>query len=390
MNTKPIEKQQRLKIVADENIPALDPLFTELGEVHSVAGRDLQRDQLVDADLLLVRSVTRVDRALLEGTSVRFVGTATIGTDHIDQQALEDLGIAFSSAPGCNADAVVEYVLSVLLHLAEEQSFCLKDRVVGIVGVGNVGSRLQARLEQLGVAVRLCDPPRQQVATADQAAAFCSLSQLLEEADIVTLHTPLTRQGAYPTYHLLNADNLPLLRANAILINAGRGPVIDNQALLTCSQQRPDLTLVLDVWEQEPRVMPELAAQVRIATPHIAGYSLEGKLRGTWMLYEAYCRVARRTPSCRFESLLPPADVSLMYLGEQAGFLPAARMLYDPYRDDRALRATLDLPVDQQMQAFDQLRKQYPVRREFSSLTLHLSDQQLADFKALGFSVARQ
>ncbi|KDE39064.1 Erythronate-4-phosphate dehydrogenase [Nitrincola lacisaponensis] len=390
MNTKPIEKQQRLKIVADENIPALNPLFTELGEVHSVAGRDLQRDQLVDADLLLVRSITRVDRALLEGTTVRFVGTATIGTDHIDQQALADLGIAFSSAPGCNADAVVEYVLSVLLHLAEEQSFCLKDRVVGIVGVGNVGSRLQARLEQLGVSVRLCDPPRQQDATADQAAAFCSLSQLLEEADIVTLHTPLTRQGAYPTHHLINADNLSLLRANAILINAGRGPVIDNQALLTCSLQRPDLTLVLDVWEQEPRVTPELAARVRIATPHIAGYSLEGKLRGTWMLYQAYCHFARRAMNCTFEALLPPAEVTEMCLSAQAGLLPAVRMLYDPYRDDRALRATLALPAEQQRLAFDQLRKQYPVRREFSSLTLRLSEAQHTDFKALGFPVTHQ
>lgn len=376
-----------IKIVADENIPGLDPLFGALGQIHRVPGRHLSRDQLIDADVLLVRSITRVDRDLLQGTAVSFVGTATIGTDHIDQQALAEMGIAFSSAPGCNADAVTEYVLSVLLHLADAQSFSLFDKVVGIVGVGNVGSRLQRRLQAMGVQVLLCDPPR---ADAEPALAdgFCDLDTVLDQADIVSLHTPLTNTGEHPTHHLLNADNLMRLRAHAILINSGRGPVIDNRALLAFSQQRSDVTLVLDVWEHEPAVPVALAQQVTIATPHIAGYSLEGKVRGTWMLYQAYCQFADILPSAQFEALLPEADVLEMTLSEQSSMLMPVRMQYDPYRDDRALRSTLGQSTEDQRIAFDQLRKDYPIRREFSALTLRVSDSQRTLFQSLGFSVS--
>lgn len=381
-------KPAPLKIVADENIPALQTLFAPLGELHTCPGRAICRDDLLDADMLLVRSVTPVNRALLQGTSVRFVGTATIGTDHVDQADLTELGIGFSSAPGCNADAVVEYVLSALLHLAEEQSFDLWQRCVGVVGVGNVGSRLAARLEALGIRTLLCDPPRQRTLPAGEAAHFCSLEQLLSEADIVSLHTPLTRIGEDATWHLLQAERLALLQPDTILINAGRGAVIDNLALLELAGQRDDLTLVLDVWEDEPVVNPALAACVKIATPHIAGYSLEGKLRGTWMLYQAWCAFAGVAVEQSFEQLLPAADVTEMHLTEVAGLLPPVRMLYDPYRDDRALRASLSAPEQQQKAAFDQLRKQYPVRREFSALTLRLPTARQSIFKALGFPVA--
>lgn len=381
-------KPAPLKIVADENIPALQTLFAPLGELHTRPGRAICRDDLLDADVLLVRSVTPVNRALLTGTSVRFVGTATIGTDHIDLAALAELGIGFSSAPGCNADAVVEYVLSVLLHLAEEQSFDLGSRSVGIVGVGNVGSRLAARLQALGIRTLLCDPPRQRSLPEDKAAGFCSLEQLLSEADIVSLHTPLTYSGEDPTWHLLQAETLARLQPDTILINAGRGPVIDNQALLELAGQRDDLTLVLDVWEHEPAVNLALAARVKIATPHIAGYSLEGKLRGTWMLYQAWCAFAGVEAPLSFEQLLPPAEVAELRLTEKAGLLPPVRMLYDPFRDDRALRASLVASESQQKAAFDQLRKQYPIRREFSALTLRVSADQQPIFKALGFPVA--
>lgn len=377
-----------LKIIADENIPALQALFAPLGELHTRPGRSICRDDLLDADILLVRSITPVNRALLEGTSVRFVGTATIGTDHVDLAALAELGIGFSSAPGCNADAVVEYVLSVLLHLAEEQGFDLWRRTVGIVGVGNVGSRLAARLQAMGITTLLCDPPRQRTLPVNEAACFCSLEQLLNEADIVSLHTPLTRSGEDATWHLLQAKTLALLQPDAILINAGRGPVIDNQALLEIALQRDDLTLVLDVWENEPAVNLALAARVKIATPHIAGYSLEGKLRGTWMLYQAWCAFAGDLVQQSFEQLLPLAEVTEMRLTETSGLLPPVRILYDPFRDDRALRASLVAPEQQQQAAFDQLRKQYPIRREFSALTLRVSADQQFIFKALGFPVA--
>ena len=343
-------------------------------------------DQLMDADVLLVRSVTQVSRELLQGTRVKFVGTATIGTDHIDQLALQELGVQCSSAPGCNADAVVEYVLSALLHLASEQSFSIFEKAVGIVGVGNVGSRLAARLGALGITTLLCDPPRvdQDSNLSDQ---FASLTNLLEQADIVTLHTPLTHQAPHATHHLLNEDTLSLLRPNAILINAGRGPVIDNEALIHFMKDRSDVTLVLDVWENEPEVNLELASCVRIATPHIAGYSLEGKIRGTWMLYEAYCQYSDIASSMSFDDLLPEPEVISLTLSEQAALLPVVKLLYDPYSDDRAFRATLCKDSDEQKRLFDGLRKTYPVRREFSSLKLKVSDRQLAQFSALGFSV---
>ena len=381
-------KSVPLKIVADENIPALQTLFAPLGKLHTYPGRAICRDDLLDADILLVRSVTPVNRALLQGISVRFVGTATIGTDHIDQAALAELGIAFSSAPGCNADAVVEYVLSVLLHLADEQRFDLWQRCVGIVGVGNVGSRLAGRLQALGIRTLLCDPPRQRLLTASEASQFCSLERLLREADIVSLHTPLTHSGEDATWHLLQAETLAMLQPNTILINAGRGPVIDNEALYALALQRDDLTFVLDVWENEPVVDAALAECVKIATPHIAGYSLEGKLRGTWMLYQAWCEFVGHHHSLSFEQLLPAAEVSEISLTERAGLLPPVRLLYDPYRDDRALRASLHLAKQQQAATFDQLRKQYPVRREFSALTLRLPVDRQPIFSALGFPVA--
>lgn len=380
-----------IRIVADENIPMLEPLFGQLGEIIRLPGRSMSADQLIDADVLLVRSVTQVNRDLLQASKIKFVGTATIGTDHIDQQALAELGIQFASAPGCNADAVVEYVLSALIHLAHEQSFSIFEKTVGIVGVGNVGSRLAARLQAMGIQVLLCDPPRvdQDSSLSDQ---FTSLTHLLNQADIVTLHTPLTDQQPHPTHHLLNAENLSLLKPNAILINAGRGPVIDNEALLSFTEDRPDVTLVLDVWEKEPEVNLQLASRVRIATPHIAGYSLEGKIRGTWMLYQAYCKFAEISASVRFDDLLPDADVTSMTLSaqasEQASLLPLVKLLYDPYQDDRAFRATLLSDRNEQKRLFDLLRKTYPVRREFSALSLKVSDHQSAQLKALGFSVS--
>ncbi|NVK44079.1 MAG: 4-phosphoerythronate dehydrogenase PdxB [Oceanospirillaceae bacterium] len=378
-------KQRALNIVADENIPALDALFGPLGSIRRLPGRQMTADALVDADLLLVRSITRVDRALLDGTGVRFVGTATIGTDHVDLDYLAGRGIAFSSAPGCNADAVVEYVLTVLYQLAAEQGFSLRDKTLGIVGVGNVGGRLQQRLERLGIRLLLNDPPR-----AEQTPqGFVALDELLASADIVSMHTPLVRDGLHPTYHLLDADALSRLKPGAILLNAGRGGAIDNEALLAFARQRSDLTLVLDVWEHEPVVDPELAQRVKFCSPHIAGYSLDGKIRGTHMLYEAVCRYLGTTPEIALEVCLPAPAIRRVDVSRQVEPLELMRLLYDPYRDDRELRATLALPEPERGQAFDRLRKTYPVRREFATLRVRGDlDTALADeLAALGFGV---
>ncbi len=245
---------RKLKIVADENMPQVEAIFSRFGQVTLLPGRELSADDLKETDVLLVRSITQVNSDLLVGTPVQFVGTATIGTDHIDQTYLQNHEIAFSNAPGCNADAVVEYVLSSLFLVAEHQSFEPKDRTFGIIGVGNVGGRLQRRLQALGYNVLLNDPPR-----AEQEDGFVGLAEILTKADVICVHTPLTKEGEHLTHHLLGEDELGRLKQDAIIINAGRGPVIDNQALLDMGKLRPDLTFILDVWEHEPRVSAALA-----------------------------------------------------------------------------------------------------------------------------------
>lgn len=372
-----------LLIVADENMPAVEQIFGEYGQVRRVAGRQLTAEQVIDADLLLVRSVSQVNESLLEQSKVSFVGSATIGTDHIDLDYLAGRGIPFSAAPGCNADAVADYVLSALYQLSQSQGFSLSDKTVGIIGVGNVGGRVRKRLSDLGIKLLLNDPPR-----GEKEQGFIDIDQLIEHSDIICMHTPLIVGGPYPTHHLMALPQLKALKQGAILLNAGRGPAIDNQALLEVAKLRPDLTLVMDVWEHEPVVDRELADLCEIATPHIAGYSLDGKIRGTFMLYEAWCKTQGITPRYQLTELLPPSGFQRVALNSQADILDLIRVCYDPYRDDRALRKTLHLPADERALAFDRLRKNYPQRREFLTLPVETTDKSLAaTLEAASFSV---
>ncbi|HBZ94060.1 MAG TPA: 4-phosphoerythronate dehydrogenase PdxB, partial [Pseudomonas sp.] len=273
-------------IVADENIPLLDEFFAAFGSIRRLPGRGITAADVRDADLLLVRSVTQVNRALLEGSRVRFVGTCTIGTDHLDLDYFAEAGIAWSSAPGCNARGVVDYVLGSVLTLAEREGVDPAARVYGVVGAGQVGGRLVELLRGLGWQVRVCDPPRQ----AAEGGDFVSLERVIEECDVISLHTPLQRGGAHPTWHLLGAAQLAQLRHGAWLINASRGPVVDNAALRELLLDRESVHAVLDVWEGEPQVDLQLADLCTLATPHIAGYSLDGRQRGTAQIYQALCR----------------------------------------------------------------------------------------------------
>lgn len=375
-----------LNIVADENMPLVEEIFSEFGSVKRVAGRNMSPADVCDADLLLVRSVTQVNELLLEKASPKFVGTATIGTDHIDTGYLQQQGIAFSSAPGCNADAVVEYVLSAIFHLAQTQGFDPAERTWGIIGVGNVGGRLQKRLRGLEYNVLINDPPRE--ARGDDG--FVTLDQLLSDADVVCMHTPLTREGAHPSYHLLAEPELKRLKPDTILLNAGRGPVINNADLLTLKKLRDDLTLILDVWEHEPVVDPELAAVTEIATPHIAGYSHDGKIRGTFMLYEACCQALGIQQTKTLDDFLPEPAIKQVMVNGDVTALDLIRLRYDPYRDDRALRRTLDEEAQTRALSFDRLRKQYPQRREFSSLQVigEMDESLQQQARALGFKVA--
>ncbi len=370
----------KLKILADENMPLVGEIFAGLGEVVLCSGRDMRADDLAGIDVLLVRSVTRVNRELLADSSLKFVGSATIGMDHVDRSLLQKRGICFANAPGCNADAVVDYVLSVIFTLADRQNFDPAERIYGIVGVGNVGGRLQHRLNALGFKVFLNDPPR-----AKNESGFIELDELVEKADFICLHTPLTHDGEFPTHHLFDKHLLQRLRKDTVLLNAGRGPVVDNKALLEFGEQRPDLDFVLDVWEFEPLVDPALASRCALISPHIAGYSLEWKIRGSYMLYQALAKELQYPVTNRLDDFLPAAELRFIEQHDQSA-LDIIRRVYDPYRDDEELRDTLGLLPAEQMRAFDRLRKNYPVRREFSSLKVQARDGKSKEVMvALGF-----
>ena len=371
-----------VKILVDENMPYARELFSRTGDVVAVPGRPLPEAQLADADGLMVRSVTQVNAALLQDKPVRFVGTATAGTDHVDEAWLAQAGIAFSAAPGCNAIAVVEYVFSALLLLAERDGFLLRDRTVGIVGVGNVGSRLQKRLEAWGVKTLLCDPPR---ADRGDEGDFHSLDTLVEQADILTFHTPLFKSGPYKSWQLADAARLMALKPDTILINACRGPVVDNAALLEVLNMRHDLSVVLDVWEPEPDLSLALLDKVDIATAHIAGYTLEGKARGTTQVFEAWCDFIGQPQQVPLDSLLPTPEFSQIRLNgplDQPTLKRLVHLVYDVRRDDAPLRKVAAKPGE-----FDRLRKQYEERREWSSLQVNCDDQATADLLIqLGFN----
>ncbi|WP_367599212.1 4-phosphoerythronate dehydrogenase PdxB [Pseudomonas fulva] len=357
-------------IVADENIPLLDAFFQGFGEIRRYPGRGLDAASVREADILLVRSVTKVDRHLLEGSRVQFVGTCTIGTDHLDLDYFEQAGIRWSSAPGCNARGVVDYVLGSLLTLADLEGASLPERVYGVVGAGEVGGRLVGVLRALGWKVMVCDPLRQ----ATEGGDYVELDTLLQACDVISLHTPLERGGQHPTWHLLGPAELAKLRPGAWLINASRGAVVDNGALRVLLQQRDDLHAVLDVWEGEPQVDLQLADLCTVATPHIAGYSLDGRQRGTAQIYRALCQHLGVSERIQLADLLPRLPVAQIELDAEADLQWALAMLcravYDPRRDDADFRRSLSEDGQQQRAAFDALRKHYPPRREIEGLSV--------------------
>ena len=364
-----------MRLLADENIPLLDPFFAAFGEIRRLPGRAIDRTAVADADALLVRSVTQVDRALLEGSPVKFVGTCTIGTDHLDLGWFAEAGIAWASAPGCNARGVVEYVLGALLALAERHGAELAARTYGVVGAGQVGGRLVELLRGLGWQVLVCDPPRQ----AAEGGDFVALEEIIRRCDVISLHTPLTREGSDATWHLLDSARLDSLKPGCWLINASRGAVVDNAALKAHLTGGADLEVVLDVWEGEPLVDAELAPLCRLATPHIAGYSLDGKLRGTEQIYQAFCAWRGEPASVRLAELLPAPWLGELVLHESAdpawALATLCRAVYDPRRDDADFRRSLVGAAEARRAGFDALRKHYPMRRELPELRVRLEGE---------------
>ncbi len=355
-----------MNIVADENIPLLNEFFADFGTITTLPGRNMTAKDLRDADALLVRSVTQVNSELLKMSSkLSYVGTATIGTDHIDLNYLRQTGIGFSSSPGCNAQAVVNYVLSALCVLIENRQQALTDLTVAIVGVGNVGFKLRQQLELLGIKVLAVDPFKKE----DQVGVLVSLDVALQ-ADVLCLHTPLTKAGKYPTQHLIGAAELAQMKPNACLLNAGRGPVVDNQALLKHLKDNPNFEAILDVWETEPEPSLELLDKCLLATPHIAGYSLDGKMRGTEMIYQGLCEHLGVPVKHLLQNFMPELGVKNIEFSKQLSneqrFRTAVRAYYDVRDDDGRMRYAMHNSNNKAV-TFDSLRKSYPLRRDIPS-----------------------
>ena len=392
-----------MKILLEDTIPFGSDYLNDIAEVTTYAWQSLQPEMLRDIDILALRSTTKVTPQLLQyANKLKFVTTATAGTNHMDKAFLDSAGITHSSAAGCNAVAVAEYVLSVLLHAHKSQKISLADVTVGIVGAGNVGSALSAILKTLNINYKLCDPP---LAKSGDSRDFVSMDEIAQ-CDVISLHVPFIKSGPYATEALIDTAFLEQLSANQLLINACRGEVIDENAFVTKLNGNNAPTCVLDVFDNEPSINTALFEYAWFVTPHIAGHSVEGKVRGTQMIYEQICEVLGQPVEKRLSDFLSPTQPIKITLKQ-----PQARSLsyddlatiflkvYDVAIDDDKTRETL-LPKKGESgklseadigDRFAQLRKQYRIRRECSAYTLHttqdVSTEIAQTLRQLGFTI---
>ena len=323
-----------MKVIIDHKIPYIKEAISRIAdEVVFLPGNAFTKEEVKDADALIVRTRTKCNRELLEGSQVKFIATATIGYDHIDTEYCREAGITWTNCPGCNAGSVEQYVHSALLLLEEKKGLDLKNATIGVVGVGHVGSRVARMAEELGMKVLLNDPPR-----AEQGeSGFVDLATIARECDVITFHTPLNREGIYRTYHLVDEDFLFSLERTPFVINSSRGEVVDTASLLVALAAGKVKAAVVDTWEYEPRISRELMEVAFLATPHIAGYSADGKANATRMSLEALCR----------------------FFGIEANFCilpPEGQKGYDPTQDSEWLKASPE--------KFEWFRGNYPLRRE--------------------------
>jgi erythronate-4-phosphate dehydrogenase len=382
-----------MKIIADANIPFVKDCFSSIGEVEVFPGREITRDIVGEAECLLVRSVTKVDSHLLTGSKVRFVGTATIGFDHIDIEYLARNNIGFASAPGSNANSAAEYVIAGLLEIGRKYKIKLEGKSIGIVGVGNVGSRVAKKCDAMGMKVLLNDPPLQR---ESGDAKYLPLGELYD-CDFITLHTPLTFEGADKTFHLADEKFFKSLKAGCVFINASRGEVVDARAMKASIRSGQLETTVLDVWENEPNIDTELLEMVDIGTPHIAGYSLDGKIAGMIVIYKAACGHFGLKAEYDVEDFLPEPDIPQLKINPNSGseqdvIRKAVEKIYKISEDDRKLRRILNVPT-KKGEFFDNLRKNYHVRREFQNTKVIVKDNNSSlskKLKGIGFLLAQE
>lgn len=366
----------RINIVVDENMPGIERLFGSVANITYVEGRSIEQSHLAEADALLCRSITAVNSALLQGTPVKFVGTATIGTDHLDIDWLESHQIHWASAAGCNAAAVAQYVLSAASYWcieqqrqAPQQLKALQQLTFGIVGAGNVGSELARCLKQLNINYKLCDPPLEK---SGDPRNFDSMASILS-CDVITLHVPLTKNEPYPTEYLIAEKEMAALSDRQLVINASRGKVLSNEALVNQSTRANAASFVLDVFETEPRVPRRIIERCLLSTPHIAGHTLEGKLRGSWLIYNAFCEAFGVQAAVAENTLYPEPN---QYVLHQPSIEERLLTVYDIRKDsDKLLQLYTDhADTDGNFIAdgFDRLRKNAnrlsdgSIRRDYS------------------------
>ena len=292
-----------MKLMIDDAVWGYEEIFSDFGEIVTLPGRQIDRQSLLDYDILIVRSRTRVNKELLHGTKVKFVGSTVAGLDHIDQAYLYENNITFASAQGCNANAVAEYVISAILNIANDYSFDLSNKILGIIGVGNVGSRLDFKAKQFGITTLLNDTPRQEIEGKEN---FVDLNTALS-ADIVTFHTPLTFSGPHPTHNLLGSHNFELITQDTIVINTARGGIIDEDLW----ENTKTKANVIDCWEEEPNINTKLQSSAYWATPHIAGHSIDAKFMGSYMIYKNLCNFTKTPLKNEVEHLISPASVTI-------------------------------------------------------------------------------
>ena len=369
-----------LKIVADDKIPFLKGVLEPYAQVVYLPGGKITRDDLLDADALITRTRTKCNARLLDGTAVKFIATATIGYDHIDTDYCSSRSIAWTSAPGCNSGSVMQYITSLLLRHALRTHRSLSGMTLGVIGVGNVGSKVAKAAEVLGMRVLRNDPPRER---KEGGGGFAALDTVLKESDIITLHVPLNRTGTDATYHLADEAFLRRMRSDAFLINSSRGEIADNAALLKALKKHQIAGGALDVWENEPGISLELMKHLDYATPHIAGYSADGKAKGTAMSVQALSAFFS-LPLGKFEPSLPEPAQPLIRIPDTGSreerIAEAVFRSYDILSDDRRLRTA---PSE-----FERLRGDYPFRREFAAYSVSCADDQAALCSNLGFRTA--
>lgn len=393
---------QTLNILVDAAMPYWQQYFEGFGKVTTFRAGEIAQQELSDVQVLMVRSTTKVDQNLLAlMPKLEFVGTATAGYDHFDIPALNAANIKWTAAGGCNASAVTQYVLCALLHLAVKDDFLLSQKRIGIVGHGNVGKRVKNMLRKLGIQPLIYDPPlhRDELLKGKCTEEYVSFDQILH-CDVICIHAPFNSDLEFPSQHLFDNKVLNLLTQHQYLINAGRGELIDNQALLRLKQKRPQasVNIVLDVWENEPTIARELIPFCRLSTAHIAGHTLDGKAAGTHILYEQLNYHLGKVPKLSLSNFLPAYEQPLpehlqRVLNSQDHYTPneiqkiikeLCFCVYDIENDDSVFRRYMA-----QSASFAKLRQQYPVRREFSALNVHASHTKIQEFiHAIGFIIS--